>query len=91
MNITWKRGSHIDESVINEVETTFGISLPDDYKKVIAENNNARPSISTFDTEVSKEHVFKKLLSLKNEDIENYIKVYFWLLQLFAMLLRVHI
>ena len=74
MNITWKRGSHIDESVINEVETTFGVSLPDDYKKVIAENNNARPSISTFDTEVSKEHVFKKLLSLKKEDIENVYK-----------------
>lgn len=74
MNITWKRGSHIDESVINEVETTFGISLPDDYKKVIADNNNARPSISTFNTEVSKEHVFKKLLSLKNEDIENVYK-----------------
>ena len=61
MNITWKRGSHIDESIIKEVETTFNISLPEDYKKVIAENNNARPSISTFDTEVSKEHVFKKL------------------------------
>ena len=53
MNITWKRGSHIDESIIKEVETTFNISLPEDYKKVIAENNNARPSISTFDTEVS--------------------------------------
>ena len=74
MNITWKRGSHIDESVINEVETTFGVFLPDDYKKVIVENNNARPSISTFDTEVSKEHVFKKLLSLKKDDIETVYK-----------------
>ena len=74
MNIKWKRGSHIDESIIKEVETTFNISLPEDYKKVIAENNNARPSISTFDTEVSKEHVFKKLLSLKHDDIENVYK-----------------
>ena len=26
MNITWKRGSHIDESIIKEVETTFNFS-----------------------------------------------------------------
>lgn len=74
MNITWKRGSHIDESIINEVETTFSVSLPEDYKKVVSENNNARPSICTFDTEVSKEHVFKKLLSLKKDDIETVYK-----------------
>lgn len=74
MNITWERGSKIDESIIKEVETKFGITLPDDYKSVVIDNNNARPSINTFDTESSSEHVFKKLLSLKVDDIETVYK-----------------
>lgn len=73
-NIVWKRGTQIDESLIKEVETMYNITLPMDYKKVVLENNNARPSVSTFDTEVSKEHVFKKLLSLRQDDIENVYK-----------------
>ena len=59
-NITWKRGEKINESDIKEVEATFGITLPNDYKSIVIKNNNARPSISTFDTESSKGHVFKK-------------------------------
>lgn len=74
MDITWKRGSQIDESIIEEVETTFSIVLPNDYKSVILVHNNARPSINTFDTEASTEHVFKKLLSLKKGDIETVYK-----------------
>lgn len=74
MSITWKRGSQIDERTISEVENAYGISLPQDYKDVVMNNNNARSSVTTFDTTVSKEHVFKKLLSLKKEDIENVYK-----------------
>ena len=74
MDITWKRGSKIDESIIKEVETTFGVTLPNAYKSIVIENNNARPSIFTFDTESSREHVLKKLLSLKKEDIETIYK-----------------
>lgn len=70
----WKRGAKIDESIIKEAEDTFDIKYPEDYKNVIREYNNARPTISTFDTEVSKEHVFKKLLSLKKNDIETVYK-----------------
>ena len=74
MELIWKRGSHISERVIKEVENHFNIVLPEDYKKVVIDNNNARPSINTFDTQFSKEHVFKKLLSLKKDDIENVYK-----------------
>lgn len=70
----WKRGSKIDESVIKEAEDTFNIKYPEDYKNIVREYNNARPTINTFDTEVSKEHVFKKLLSLKKDDIETVYK-----------------
>jgi len=73
-NITWKRGEKLNESDIKEVEATFGITLPNDYKSIVIKNNNARPSISTFDTESSKGHVFKKLLSLKKNDIETVYK-----------------
>lgn len=74
MSITWKRGSSIDEAIIKEAESAFGISLPEDYKAIVKEYNNARPSVSTFDTEKTSEHVFKKLLSLKKEDVETVYK-----------------
>lgn len=74
MNIIWKRGSKIDESLIKEAETLFGISLPNDYKRIIVDNNNARPSVSTFDTESSSQHVFKKFPSFKKEDVETVYK-----------------
>ncbi len=70
----WKRGSRIDDSIIKEAEETFNVKYPEDYKNVVREYNNARPTINTFDTDVSKEHVFKKLLSLKKNDIETVYK-----------------
>lgn len=48
--------------------------MPNDYKSIVVKNNNGRPSISTFDTESSRGHVFKKLLSLKKNDIETVYK-----------------
>ena len=70
MNLIWNRGSHISEEVLAVVEKCYNIILPDDYKRIVMENNNGRPSLNTFDTKVSKGHVFKKLLSFKTDDIE---------------------
>lgn len=74
MKLIWKRGSRISENLINEVEELYGINLPKDYKAVVMYHNNGRPSINTFDTDVSSQHVFKKLLSLRKDDIETVYK-----------------
>ncbi len=74
MKIEWKRGSQIDDSLIERVEKFFAINLPEDFKIIVKNNNNGRPSVTTFDTQMSKEHVFKKLLSFKEEDLETVYK-----------------
>lgn len=71
MNISWRRTSVINEDIISEVENKFGIKLPDDIKHLFIEANNGRPSAYTFDSSSGKEHVMKKLLSFKREDVEN--------------------
>lgn len=70
-NFNWKLGKKINLNLIREAERTYNIKLPEDYKETILQNNNARPSLYVFDTESSKEHVFKLLLSLKRSDLEN--------------------
>jgi cell wall assembly regulator SMI1 len=74
MEIAWRRSSVIGEDIIAEAEKQFGIQLPDDIKKVFVYANNGRPSVCTFDSPKSKEHVLKKLLSFKKDDIENVYK-----------------
>lgn len=60
--------------MIREAERTYNIKLPEDYKRTVLLNNNARPESGIFDTEKSKEHVFKSLLSLDKSDLETIYK-----------------
>jgi len=75
MDIQWKRGSQITDEIITAAESAYGISLPQDFKDIVKKHNNGRPSISTFDSPIGKEHEVKKLISLKNNDVENIYKV----------------
>lgn len=75
MGIKWKRGSQISDEIIADAELTYGISLPQDIKDIVKKYNNGRPSISTFDSPIGKEHVVKKLISFKTDDVENIYKV----------------
>ena len=74
MEIKWIRGSQISDELIKSAEKSFGIQLPKDLKEIIKSNNNARPSLRYFDSPKSIEHEFKKLLSFKEEDMENIYK-----------------
>lgn len=75
MDIQWKRGSQISDETIVNAELAYGISLPQDIKDIVKNYNNGRPSVSTFDSPIAKEHEVKKLLSFKEEDVENIYKV----------------
>lgn len=74
MNITWRRTSNISEEEIAAAESWYGINLPADIKKIFMQFNNGRPSICLFDSPKAKEHVIKKLLSFKRDDLENIYK-----------------
>lgn len=74
MSVQWIRGSQISEELITLAEKEYGILLPEDVKVIVRNNNNGRPSLLCFDSPKSKEHVFKKLLSFKQEDRENIYK-----------------
>lgn len=71
MDITWKYTKKVTEDKIKKVESIYGISLPDDLRELILFANNGRPSKKVFDTEKTEGHVFKKLLSFNEEDVEN--------------------
>ena len=71
MDITWKYTKKVTVDKINKVESACGISLPADLRELLVLVNNGRPSKKIFDTEKSKGHVFKKMLSFNEEDAEN--------------------
>ena len=71
MNITWKYVKPTTKEKINSVLEESPIKLPSELQELILSNNNGRPSLNIFDTEVSQGHVFKKLLSFNQEDLEN--------------------
>ena len=71
MDIQWKRGSQISDEIISEAELAYGICLPQDIKDIVKKYNNGRPSVSSFDSPIGKEHEIKKLISFKKDDIEN--------------------
>lgn len=71
MDITWFLTTKVTEDRISYVESICGITLPSDLRELILFANDGMPSKEIFDTEKSKGHVFKKLLSFNKEDIEN--------------------
>ncbi|CAH2463216.1 SMI1/KNR4 family protein [Bacillus sp. S4] len=63
-------GGSLAEDKIVEVESLFGFSLPDDYKKCVMENDGGYPEPNTFDCDSGRiEAVFNDLISLTDEDL----------------------
>jgi len=76
-DITWKYVKPLSKTdAIENFEKKNGVSLPSDLKKCIKANNGGRPSFTVFDTNVSKERVFKTLLSFNESDAENIYKYF---------------
>jgi hypothetical protein len=76
-DITWKYIKPLaSETAIDEFEQENNIIFPSDLKSCLIKNNGGRPSKNIFDTECSKEKVFKALLSFNKSDIENIYMVF---------------
>lgn len=72
LKLTWKYVKPLqNSSAIEDFETKYNVSFPSDLKSILKEYNNGRPSLKIFDSETSKEHEFKKLLSFNASDTEN--------------------
>ena len=68
----WKYVKSINDSKsIENIEQKFNVKIPVDLKYIIIKYNGARPLKNIFDTQNSKERVFKSLLSYNKEDKEN--------------------
>jgi hypothetical protein len=74
----WFKGSPIDESLIRETESVFGIKFPLDYIDCVLENNGGTPIPNSFDFPDRKGAVFVRLLSHKKDSPSNIVKVYNW-------------
>jgi hypothetical protein len=75
--INWKYVKPLSKTeAIEEFEKRYNVLLPVDLKQCIKAYNGGRPDKDTFDTDKSKECVFKTLLSFNEHDMEN-IYTYF--------------
>ena len=71
-SINWKYVIPLtNKDGIKEVEKKYNILLSDDLKECIKTNNAGYPNKKIFDTELSKERIFKDLISYNKEDEEN--------------------
>ena len=61
----------IDEKSIAMFENENKVQLPNDIVMCIKKNNGGYPNRNTFDTQLSKERIFKTLLSFNKGDIED--------------------
>jgi hypothetical protein len=76
-NVDWKYVKKLtNESAVKDFEEKFQMTLPDDLKQCIKAHNGGRPSKNIFDTEKTKERVFKTLLSFNDTDVENIYKYF---------------
>jgi hypothetical protein len=80
-DIRWKYVKPlVNKAAVEEFEIKHNILLPASLKQCVKMNNGGRPDKNTFDTDKSKERVFKTLLSFNENDVEN-IYTYFPLIR----------
>ncbi len=65
VSLKWKYVEPLDESQLSKIEKHFGLSLPEDYKKLIVECNRGKPLLERFDTELQKECVLDYMIDLE--------------------------
>lgn len=76
-NISWKYVKPLaDEESIAEYEAQTGVSLPDDIKSIVRQQNGGRPSLKYYDLPSEKDKEFKTLLSFNRNDVENVFAFY---------------
>lgn len=79
-SINWKYVKElIDIDSIKKFEEENKIELPKSLKDIVVKFNGARPRPNTFDSESSKECVFKSLLSFNTTDKENIFEITKWM------------
>lgn len=75
-SIIWKYVKPLkDRQYIKKFEVENGITIPQDLKECIFNNNGGRPSVKVYDTSKSSGRVIKTLLSYNEEDIEKIYKI----------------
>ena len=65
MSLKWKYIEPLDKSQLSKIEKHFGLSLPEDYKKLLMECNRGKPTLERFDTERQKECVLDYMINLE--------------------------
>jgi hypothetical protein len=63
-------------SAVEDFEKKNSVSFPTDLKACIKTNNGGRPSLNAFNTDKTKDRVFKTLLSFNEADTENIHKYF---------------
>ena len=76
-NLTWKYVKPLSNSnAVEDFEKDNHITIPQDLKQCIKDNNGGRPSLNVFDTNKSRDRVFKTLLSFNKADKETIFSLF---------------
>lgn len=68
----WRRVKPlVNQNAVNVFEKKYNLSLPDDFKKCVIENNGGRPEPNSIKTKNGYELDVKLLLSYNVDDTEN--------------------
>ncbi len=64
MKTNWKYAVPVDNKLIDNIEAFFNIALPSDYKTLLEEVNQGKPSHDKFDADNRKECVLDYMINL---------------------------
>jgi len=73
--ITWRYVKPLNKvGAISQYGSQVSIVFDSAFVECVTQNNGGRPSVSTFDTDKTKERTIKSLLSFNEDDAENIFK-----------------
>lgn len=67
---------NINEKIFEKIENEFIVKFPEEYKKIVLENNGASPEPNTFDTKEINGRVAEYLLSFDLKEKMNILETY---------------
>lgn len=73
----------VDKNSVDKFEEKYDLSLPEDFKKCVIENNGGRPRPNSIETEDGNEFDVKALLSYNEDDKENIYKIIDYFISVF--------
>lgn len=75
-DLNWLRCRNINSMMVEEIESLFGVKLPNDFRDFILTHSGGRPLPHTYDCPTRDEAVLHNLLNFDKNEKYNVFKTY---------------